>query len=85
MIANEIPKMVVDSIKKLFGYFSKSKETESTTMNAVIVSNNEAQSLYSIVENCLKENVSTEYKYFIQSSAQILNYFTNLPSVILHS
>lgn len=81
MIANEIPKMVVDSIKKLFGYFSKSKETE---MNAVIVSNNEAQSLYSIVENCLKENVSTEYKYFIQSSAQILNYFTNLPSVILH-
>lgn len=84
MIANEIPKMVVDSIKKLFGYFSKSRETEDTTMNAVIVSNNEAQSLYSIVENCLKENVSTEYKYFIQSSAQILNYFTNLPSVILH-
>lgn len=60
MIANEIPKMVVDSIKKLFGYFSKSRETEDTTMNAVIVSNNEAQSLYSIVENCLKENVSTE-------------------------
>lgn len=53
--------MVVDSIKKLMFYFINSKESlmkNETTMNTAIVSNSDSLSLYEIVENCLKDNVS---------------------------
>lgn len=52
--------MVVDSIKKLVFYFINSKELKKnkTTMNTAIVQNSDSQSLYEIVENGLKDNVS---------------------------
>lgn len=62
--------MVVDSIKKLIFYFSSSKvfsksddggsiDTTTTTMSTAIASGDEEeQSLYTIVENSLKDNVS---------------------------
>ncbi|XP_031629019.1 neuropathy target esterase sws isoform X1 [Contarinia nasturtii] len=56
--------MVFDSIKKLVHYFINSKENKTTavetTMSTAIVPNPEEQSLqslYTIVENCLKDNV----------------------------
>lgn len=65
-------KMVVDTIKKLILYFINSNEpnkivVETTTedptittetMSTDIVTNDDVQSLYSIVENGLKDNVS---------------------------
>lgn len=54
--------MVIDSIKKLVLYFINSKEIEKnklTMSDTAIVPNKEtAQSLYEIVENGLKDNVS---------------------------
>lgn len=64
--------MVVDTIKKLILYFINSNEpnkivVETTTedptittetMSTDIVTNDDVQSLYSIVENGLKDNVS---------------------------
>lgn len=66
--------MVVDSIAKFLRFFTRSKESENTTMSAIIVSNNEVQSLYEIVENCLKENVSIEFACFsLKSSAHLFD------------
>lgn len=56
--------MVVDTIAKFLRFFTRGKESDNTTMSAIIVSNSEVQSLYEIVENCLKENVSIEFTYF---------------------
>lgn len=50
--------MFVDSVTKLLLYFTKSTESTKTTMSSAIVSNSELPSLYDIVENCLKDNVS---------------------------
>lgn len=50
--------MFVDSVTKLLLYFTKSTESTKTTMSTAIVSNSELQSLYEIVENGLKDNVS---------------------------
>lgn len=65
-------KMVVDTIKKLILYFINSNEPDkivvetttedptitTETMSTDIVTNDDVQSLYSIVENGLKDNVS---------------------------
>lgn len=70
--------MVVDTIKKLIFYFVNSKEpnefaaetattTEApTTMSTAIAANgdDDVQSLYTIVENGLKDNVSIEYREY---------------------
>lgn len=55
--------MVVDSIKKLVFYFINSAELQKNkiTMNTAIVPNDDSQSLYEIVENCLKDNVSMRF------------------------
>lgn len=55
--------MVVDSIKKLVFYFINSKELQrnKTMMNTAIVPNVNSQSLYEIVETCLKDNVSMRF------------------------
>lgn len=74
--------MVVDTIRKLIFYFINSKESnkivveETTpteqaptteTMSTSIVANDDVQSLYSIVENSLKGNVSIQSMYMQKS------------------
>lgn len=80
--------MVVDTIKKLIFYFVNSKEpnefaaetttiTEApTTMSTEIAANDDddVQSLYSIVENGLKDNVSIDGR--VQSMQKSIDVFT---------
>lgn len=83
-IKNKWPtSMVIDSIKKFASYFINSKKFEKnqTTMNTAIVANNDVQSLYTIVENCLKDNVSRQYANALQNAHFVFN--TNRSSVRL--
>lgn len=67
-------KMVVDSIKTFILYFINSKEPQTTatttepvpttTMSTAIASSDDVQSLYTIVENGFKDNVSLELRFY---------------------
>lgn len=66
--------MVVDSIKTFILYFINSKEPQTTatttepvpttTMSTAIASSDDVQSLYTIVENGFKDNVSLELRFY---------------------
>lgn len=61
--------MVVDSIKKILHYFINSKELKKTQpmMSTAVAPNDDVQSLYTIVENCLKDNVSRFYSAILHT------------------
>lgn len=68
--------MFVDSIMEILPYFVRSMESNKTTISTPIAPTDEVPSLYEIVENSLKDNVSIAIQIdIIKSDACSLQFY----------